>query len=154
MNRRGRVSPLPQAVQGAQSQIHGPAGEPSIKSEFGRMYVGIGNGVGMGLSSPITSGAALPFSNGNGGPGGAGASGGVPLRREDSDSTPHDSNAADPPAKPVKGKRRKAAKDDPAKAAAGEDDGSGRATPAGKTKRAKTTHHHHQYAPKPLLFVF
>ncbi|KAL1906703.1 hypothetical protein Sste5344_007556 [Sporothrix stenoceras] len=147
MNRRGRVSPLPQAVQGAQSQIHGPAGEPSIKSEFGRMYVGIGNGVGMGLSSPITSGATLPFSNGNGGP--QTGPGGVPLRREDSDSTPHDSTA-EPPAKPAKGKRRKAVKDDPAKAAAAaaglEDDGSGRATPAGaKAKRAKTAHHHHHH---------
>ena len=153
MNRRGRVSPLPQAVQGAQPQIHGPAGEPSIKSEFGRMYMGIGNGVGMGLSSSITSGAALPFSNG--GPGGiAGA-----LRRESSDTAGHDAGSADPQAKPTKAKRRKTTvKDEAAKvaaaAAAADDDGTGRATPTGKAKRAKTAHHHHQYASKSLLSVF
>ena len=48
----GRVSPLPQAVQGAQGQLHGPGREPGIKSEFGRMFSGIGSGVGSGLASP------------------------------------------------------------------------------------------------------
>ncbi|WKT45009.1 hypothetical protein QSH57_009862 [Fusarium oxysporum f. sp. vasinfectum] len=61
MNRKGRISPLPQAVQGAQLQQPGPTGEPGIKSEFGRMFAGIGNGV-MGVSSPIAS-TAMPFTN-------------------------------------------------------------------------------------------
>lgn len=55
MNRKGRMSPLPQAVQGAQSQQPGPATEPGIKSEFGRMFAGIGSGVGP--SSPVATSA-------------------------------------------------------------------------------------------------
>lgn len=55
----GRNSPLPQAVQGAQSQLSGPGDEPGIKSEFGRMFSGIGSGVGVGSSS-----GALTPSNG------------------------------------------------------------------------------------------
>ena len=46
-NRKGRNSPLPQAVQGAQHRHIGPAGDnPGIKSEFGRMFSGLGSGVG------------------------------------------------------------------------------------------------------------
>ncbi|CAK7264329.1 hypothetical protein SEPCBS119000_000935 [Sporothrix epigloea] len=138
INRRGRVSPMPQAVQGAQPQMHGPTGEPSIKSEFGRMYMGIGNGVGMGLSSPITSGASLPFSNG--GPGGHTAA----LRRESADNMGLDASS-DPQAKPAKGKRRKALKDEPGKVLSADDNGSGRVTPSSKPKRAKTAHHHHHH---------
>ncbi|KAI9804660.1 MAG: hypothetical protein M1833_006735 [Piccolia ochrophora] len=44
--RSGRISPLPQAVQGAQGQHSGPGSGPAIKSEFGRMFSGIGSGVG------------------------------------------------------------------------------------------------------------
>lgn len=56
--RGGRNSPLPQAVQGAQGQLSGPAGEPGIRSEFGRMFSGIGSGVGSALAStgPGTNG--------------------------------------------------------------------------------------------------
>lgn len=57
--RGGRNSPLPQAVQGAQSQLSGPGDEPGIKSEFGRMFSGIGSGVGVGSGS-----GALTPSNG------------------------------------------------------------------------------------------
>lgn len=47
MDRRGRNSPLPQAVQGVQPQRFGPGGSnPGIKSEFGRMFSGLGSGVG------------------------------------------------------------------------------------------------------------
>lgn len=94
---KGRVSPLPQAVQGARSQSHpllgGPGGEPGIKSEFGRMFSGIGGGV----SSPIAPGPAqLPFSSsqqqqaGTGaGAGGAvaGTSASVVTKREDGADT-------------------------------------------------------------------
>ncbi|OCK80846.1 Rxt3-domain-containing protein [Lepidopterella palustris CBS 459.81] len=54
-NRRtGRASPLPQAVQGAQAQPVGPGGDPNIKSEFGRMFSGLGSGLGSGpgISTP------------------------------------------------------------------------------------------------------
>lgn len=57
--KRGRVSPLPQAVQGAQGRNSGPASDPGIKNEFGRMFSGIGSGVGS--SGPMGSGASTPF---------------------------------------------------------------------------------------------
>ena len=44
--RGGRLSPLPQAVQGVQGQLKGPTSEPGIKNEFARMFSGIGSGVG------------------------------------------------------------------------------------------------------------
>ena len=52
-NKRGRVSPLPQAVQGAQAQLRGPASEPGIKNEFARIFPGIGSGVGSAVSTPV-----------------------------------------------------------------------------------------------------
>jgi len=45
-----RASPLPQAVQGAQSQPPDIGRDPNIKSEFGRMFSGLGSGVG---STPV-----------------------------------------------------------------------------------------------------
>lgn len=61
---KGRVSPLPQAVQGAQPQQHGPGGEPGIKNEFGRIFPGIGSGVsGLGMSSPTAASAQFATSS-------------------------------------------------------------------------------------------
>ena len=59
----GRISPLPQAVQGAQGQMRGPASEPGIKSEFARMFSGIGSGVGSGIPTPtpMESGTSISF---------------------------------------------------------------------------------------------
>lgn len=128
INRKGRISPLPQAVQGAQPQLSGPAGEPGIKSEFGRIFAGISGGIG-GISSPAPTRTALPFS----GPG--------MLRRDDSD-IPQQEAGPEPATKPgARGKRSRKPKDDDGN---GED--SGRASPAGRNKRAKNhAHHHHQY---------
>ncbi|KAH7149122.1 histone deacetylation protein Rxt3-domain-containing protein [Dactylonectria estremocensis] len=126
MNRKGRISPLPQAVQGAQLQQPGPAGEPGIKSEFGRMFAGIGNGL-MGVSSPISSGAPMPFTNAS------------LAKREDLDTTTPDSGP-EIVGKPAKGRRRKLKEEDKA-----DDDGSGRLTPASRTKRPKTHPHHHHH---------
>ncbi|KAF2174443.1 Rxt3-domain-containing protein [Zopfia rhizophila CBS 207.26] len=51
-NRRtGRASPLPQAVQGAQAQPVSIGKDPSIKSEFGRMFSGLGSGLGTSTPS-------------------------------------------------------------------------------------------------------
>ncbi|KAJ9421616.1 histone deacetylation protein Rxt3-domain-containing protein [Fusarium oxysporum] len=122
MNRKGRISPLPQA--------------PGIKSEFGRMFAGIGNGV-MGVSSPIAS-TAMPFTNAS------------LAKREDSENiTPESGTEAG--GKSTKGRRRKL-KDDDGK---GDDDSSGRATPANRAKRPRLTsitiiisihpHHHHHH---------
>ncbi|KAI1371735.1 Rxt3-domain-containing protein [Hypoxylon crocopeplum] len=133
---KGRVSPLPQAVQGAQPQLQGPAGEPGIKSEFGRMFSGIGSGVrGIGVSSPVpppvAPGMQPQFSNAG------------PARRDD--EHPGHELLADAPVKTVaRGKRRKA-KDEDVK---GDEDSTGRITPVGRAKRPKTNahHHHHQSA--------
>ncbi|QPC68955.1 hypothetical protein HYE67_011186 [Fusarium culmorum] len=135
MNRKGRISPLPQAVQGAQLQQPGPTGEPGIKSEFGRMFAGIGNGV-MGVSSPITS-AAMPFTTAS------------LAKREDPENVTPDSGP-EAGSKGTKGRRRKL-KDDEGK---GDDESSGRVTPANRAKRPKTHqhqhHHHHQYVGLPF----
>ncbi|XDG02717.1 hypothetical protein ABKA04_002332 [Annulohypoxylon sp. FPYF3050] len=135
INRKGRVSPLPQAVQGAQPQLQGPAGEPGIKSEFGRMFSGIGSGVrGIGVSSPVPTAMQAQFSNAG------------PTRRDD--EHPGHEMLADAPVKTAtRGKRRKA-KDDDGK---GDDDSTGRNTPVGRAKRPKTHahHHHHQSAAAP-----
>lgn len=132
-NRKGRVSPLPQAVQGVQPQQPGPAAEPGIKSEFGRMFSGIGSGVGtMGLSSPIASGASGPFTNAS-------------LAKRDevdssaADSAPDGNGNGNGSGKAQKGRRRKL-KDEGA-----DDDNSERLTPGAKAKRVKGQQHHHQY---------
>lgn len=53
LDRRGRNSPLPQAVQGAQPRHIGPGGDnPGIKMEFGRMFSGLGAGVGSTTPKP------------------------------------------------------------------------------------------------------
>ncbi|KAI1859881.1 uncharacterized protein JN550_011800 [Neoarthrinium moseri] len=130
INRKGRVSPLPQAVQGAQPQSVTPAAEPGIKSEFGRMFSGIGSGASaFGVSSPAPS--HLPFTNAG-------------LARRDDAEAPSEPAAPEPPAKPAR-KRNRKTKDEDSK---GDDDSSGRLTPVGRTKRARTNHahhHHHQY---------
>jgi len=131
---KGRISPLPQAVQGAQPQLPGPAGEPGIKSEFGRVFSGLGGGIGgLGVSNPVTSGPPpAPFSNS------------TSRRDEGEQPVAHDSPADG--AKMVRegsrGRRRKLKEEDPR-----EEDSSGRLTPGGKVKRPKTLphHHHHQY---------
>jgi hypothetical protein len=48
--RGGRYSPLPQAVQGAQAQSIGP--DVGIKTEHGRIFSGIGSGIGTASASP------------------------------------------------------------------------------------------------------
>lgn len=142
INRKGRISPLPQAVQGAQPQHQGPAGEPGIKSEFGRMFSGIGSGAsGLGFSSPVLSGATMPFTGSGHG------------RRDDVDPPPE--GLPEPPVKAVR-KRNRKAKDIDGKAE--DDDSTGRNTPVGRAKRPKTHahHHHHQYVSlshHPLLLT-
>lgn len=132
MNRtKGRVSPLPQAVQGAQPHVPGPTAEPGIKSEFGRVFSGLGGGLGgLGVSSPVTSAppTSTPFSGGL-------------TRRDDTESGTHDPPPDGAAKGGNKGRRRKLKEED-----LREEDSSGRLTPSGRAKRPKTTpHHHHQY---------
>ena len=49
------MSPLPQAVKGAQAKAKGPASEPGIKNEFTRLFSGIGSGIGSNMSTPVPS---------------------------------------------------------------------------------------------------
>ncbi|KAJ5484153.1 hypothetical protein N7539_005949 [Penicillium diatomitis] len=70
VKRGGRASPLPQAVQGAQAPFIGPSGEPGIKNELGRVFSGIGSGVGgvtagSSGSGPSTPLIASPFKRGS-----------------------------------------------------------------------------------------
>lgn len=133
INRKGRISPLPQAVQGAQPQLAGPAGEPGIKSEFGRMFSGIGTGVGT-ISSPVPAGAQLVYG------------GTASHRRDDLDVPP------EPPVEVAKtagrGKRRKLKEED-------EEGNAGRLTPVGGRAKKPKGHHHHQYVSlfSPLFYV-
>ncbi|KAJ4342853.1 hypothetical protein N0V95_006793 [Ascochyta clinopodiicola] len=60
--RTGRASPLPQAVQGAQAPPFMTGKDPGIKSEFGRMFSGLG---GLGSSTPLR-GSPLPQNNHDG----------------------------------------------------------------------------------------
>ncbi|TVY34256.1 hypothetical protein LSUB1_G006963 [Lachnellula subtilissima] len=139
INRKGRVSPLPQAVQGAQGQMGGPGGEPGIKSEFGRMFSGIGNGVSaMGIPSPVTAGPPpLSFSG--------------QLHREDVENLPgQDSPMENGGNKQVRSasrgggssRRRKLKEED----IGGDDSSTGRRTPSIRGgKRSKAHHHHHHH---------
>lgn len=136
INRRGRSSPFPQAVQGAQGQHNGPGGEPGIKSEFGKMFSGIGSGVGsMTTVGASSSGAQTPFSNSG------------QLRREDLDGlTSQDSPGENVGHKLMRsssrGSRRRKLKEEDSK---GDDDSStGRLTPSGRSsKRPKIVHQGH-----------
>ena len=63
-----RSSPLPQAVQGASSQPVGSGRDPTIKTEFGRMFSGLGSGIG---STPVpmppaSNGSPTPARSGQG----------------------------------------------------------------------------------------
>jgi hypothetical protein len=62
--RTGRASPLPQAVQGAQAPPFMTGKDPGIKSEFGRMFSGLG---GLGSTTPLR-GSPLPQTTGQDGP--------------------------------------------------------------------------------------
>jgi hypothetical protein len=135
INRRGRNSPFPQAVQGAQSQHTGPGGEPGIKSEFGKMFSGIGSGVGsMNTVGASSSGVQTPFSNSG------------QLRREDLDGlisqdSPGENGSHKLMRDSSRGGRRRKLKEEDSR---GDDDSStGRRTPSGRgSKRPKMVHQH------------
>ena len=140
MKRGGRVSPLPQAVQGAQSQMSGPAGEPGIKSEFGRMFSGIGSGVGsaMAIAGIVGSGTPTP-------------SGPSPVKRDDRPQrSPFKANddmvgAKLPRVASRGGRKSRKIKEEEAKVDS--ESGDGRGTPQLKGarggKRTRHSHHHH-----------
>ncbi len=130
INRTGNRSPLPQAVQGAQSQFNPPGGDPAIANEFGKIFGGIGGSGTMGVPSPLSAGPqGLPFSSSG------------QLRREDLESlqdSPIENGQRSARTASNNGRRRKL------KEEGGDDESStGRRTPSGRGKRSKTHHHHH-----------
>ena len=126
--RTGRASPLPQAVQGAQAQPLSIGKDPGIKSEFGRMFSGLGSGLG---SSTPSRGSPMP-QNGQG-------------------SFSHDPESGDilrlQRVNSQQGRKPKRVKDEDVFDAESND---GRGTPSGlRAKRNKHNHpgHHHHHAP-------
>ncbi|KAL2820399.1 hypothetical protein BJX63DRAFT_380699 [Aspergillus granulosus] len=134
--RGGRASPLPQAVQGAQAQILGPAGESGIKNELGRVFAGIGSGVGgvtatstgSGPSTPMTS---SPFKRD-----------GLNARSTNTETTTDENKIARPSS--ANGKRAKRSEEESrGENGNGLDGRPGAAARSGRRSRAPH-HHHHQ----------
>lgn len=124
----GRVSPLPQAVQGAQAQSITP--DSGINRDLGRVFSGIGSGVGSANGTPLTP-SVSPFKRDE-------AGSRVPAG--DADAAP----AKVPRASSGAGKRgRKIKEEDKGDGEVGEERSSS-ATGRG-TKRARHVHHHHHH---------
>ena len=124
-NRRtGRASPLPQAVQGAQAQPLSIGKDPHVKSEFGRMFSGLG---GLGSTTP-SRGSPMPQSAQESIPPGTDLSEHILLHRVNSQN----------------GRKPKRVKDEEV---FDDEVNDGRATPFGMrgNKRNKNTHHHHHH---------
>ncbi|KAF2236639.1 Rxt3-domain-containing protein [Viridothelium virens] len=160
---RARGSPLPQAVQGAQPHRSGPGDGPGVKHEFGRMFSGLGSGVGS--NTPIAGMTA----NGSSTPGRQ-----TPTRAFDEVERVNPSLDIDPEGVSLVrevsrgGRKGRRIKDEDK---LGSDSGESRATPgfSGQrgSKRAKTSHpshhfhvtahgHHHHHTQPPddeLSFV-
>jgi hypothetical protein len=132
--RGGRASPLPQAVQGAQAQILGPAGEAGIKSELGRVFSGIGSGVG-GVtattgSGPSTPMVASPFKRDS-----------VTAKSTNSETTTDETKIGRPTSENGKRSRKSRDEDGPAESEAGTD--LRLAASARGSRRGRHVHHHH-----------
>jgi len=122
-SKRGRASPLPQAVQGAQAQLTGPAGDPSIKREFGAIFQGLGSGLGGHLPGSSTPSRQSPMPQRMSATDDTG-----PIVLSDNDATVSRTGSRGP-------KRNKRIKDEDARM---EIDGHD-----GRAKRTKLSHHHH-----------
>ncbi|KAI9665681.1 MAG: hypothetical protein M1821_003615 [Bathelium mastoideum] len=141
---RARGSPLPQAVQGAQPHRTGPGDGPAVKHEFGRMFSGLGSGVGS--NTPIAGMTA----NGTVTPGRQ-----TPTRMMDESERVNTGLEIDPEGTNLVrevsrgGRRGRRIKDEDR---IGSDSGESRATPGlprqRGSKRAKTSHpaHHFHHA--------
>jgi hypothetical protein len=132
----GRASPLPQAVQGAQGQILGPAGESGMKSDLGRVFSGIGSGVGgvnaaAAGSGPSTPMATSPFKRDSG------------AGRSATGETTEDVNNNRPGSATGKRQRRSRDEDGALEGEAGFEQRAG-VSRAGRRGR-HMHHHHHQY---------
>ena len=153
--REGRASPLPQAVQGAQAPLLGPPGEAGLKNELGRVFSGIGSGVGASATGTVGgSGSSTPMPS---------SSPFKPVSAR-TEATDGDIGGLGKPVRTGSGtKRSRKTKVDDGKA---EDDGSSvqrdglwaQGTPARRGGRPAHHHHHHhphQYdiATRSTLFI-
>ncbi|KAL4910090.1 hypothetical protein BDW74DRAFT_144422 [Aspergillus multicolor] len=135
--KQGRASPLPQAVQGAQAQILGPAGESGIKSELGRVFAGIGSGVGGVTATTTGSGPSTPMTA-------------SPFKRDSltarsSNTEPADENKIARPGS-ASGKRpRRSEEENRLEGENGVDVRLGGSTRGGRRSRATPHHHHHHH---------
>jgi hypothetical protein len=138
-NKRGRLSPLPQAVQGVQAQLVHAGREPGIKDEFGKMFSGIGSGVGSASNTPQPSnsiGQTPPFRH-------------TPSKKPDGRNTPMagiGNGSSDLPTSGPgsRGGRRPRKSKDESKISS--ESGEDRGTPSvrgGKKSRSSHSHHHH-----------
>ncbi|RDI82032.1 hypothetical protein Vi05172_g7872 [Venturia inaequalis] len=126
--KRGRASPLPQAVQGAQPPPMGMGSDPSIKSEFGRIFQGLGYGGNYGASTP-TRGSPMPRS----------APEGEAIVVSDGEGTKMSKMGSSRGRKSSKRVKEEETRLD-------SESNDGRGTPlgnSGRGKRAKVGHHHH-----------
>lgn len=127
--KRGRASPLPQAVQGAQPPPMGMGSDPSIKSEFGRIFQGLGYGGNYGASTP-SRGSPMPR---------PALDGGEPIVLSDGEGTKMSKMGSGRGRKPSKRVKEEETRLD-------SESNDGRGTPlgtSGRGKRAKVLHHHH-----------
>ena len=126
--RGGRASPLPQAVQGAQAPFINPSSETGIKHELGRVFSGIGSGVGGVTAGASGSGPSTPLTS-------------SPFKR-DSFTGPDDKIAR--PTSASGTRRGRKSRDEDAQIDLDGGAGlSGRG--ARRSRHAHPHHHHHQY---------
>lgn len=129
--RGGRASPLPQAVQGAQAPFIGPSGEPGIKNELGRVFSGIGSGVGGVTAGSSGSGPSTPLIS-------------SPFKRDSLTGRPVNGDVDDKLARPSSttgtGRSRKSRDED----AQMESDGVPSLAGRGSRRNRHVHHHHHQ----------
>ncbi|KAL1966137.1 hypothetical protein VTN77DRAFT_4885 [Rasamsonia byssochlamydoides] len=130
--RTGRASPIPQAVQGAQAQLLGPAGESGIKGELGRVFAGIGSGVGTGISGSVGSGPPTPMTA-------------SPFKR---DTVTGRSDSADGRGGVIGPGRKRSTKEEEGQGEGGDptaDPRGAAASARGGARRGRHVHHHHHH---------
>lgn len=138
VKRGGRASPLPQAVQGAQAPFISPTGETAIKNELGRVFSGIGSGVGGVGATSAPSGQSTPL-------------GASPFKRDSftgrsMNAEPMDDATRIAQSSSAAGRRaRKSRDDEQMEIEANDPRGVLSARNARRSRHAH--HHHHQYVP-------
>lgn len=138
VKRGGRASPLPQAVQGAQAPFISPTGETAIKNELGRVFSGIGSGVGGVGATSAPSGQSTPL-------------GASPFKRDSltgrsMNAEPMDDAMRIAQSSSAAGRRsRKSRDDEQMEIEANDPRGVLSARNARRSRHAH--HHHHQYVP-------